>query len=178
LQPTDQELCDRFVRQGDEAAFRVLFRRHSPRLYAIALRMLAGRVADAEDAVQDAWLRAASGLRRFEWRSALSTWLSGIVINCARERLRARPLVQASDADLAALPAAPRPQVPALDLERGLAALPDGYREVLVLHDLYGYTHLEIADLLDIVVGTSKSQLFHARRALRARLSPAMSDER
>lgn len=170
MQATDRELCDRFVRRGDESAFRLLFRRHSPRLYAIALRMLAGRVADAEDAVQETWLRAASGLQRFEWRSALSTWLSGIVINCARERLRARPLVQASDAELTSIPAPPRPHTPALDLERGLAALPDGYREVLVLHDLYGYTHAEIADLLDIVVGTSKSQLFHARLALRARL--------
>jgi len=176
LQPPDRDLADRFVRRGDEAAFRLLFRRHTPRMYALALRLLAGRTGDAEDAVQDAWQRAAAALGRFEWRSALSTWLGGFVINCARERLRAKALTRVDTEALASITAPARPPGPALDLERAIAALPDGYREVLVLHDIEGYTHDEIAGRLGIAAGTSKSQLFHARRALRARLSGSRNE--
>jgi RNA polymerase sigma-70 factor (ECF subfamily) len=171
LHPSDRDLADRFLRRADDAAFRTLFRRHTPRMYALALRLLAGRDAEAEDAVQDAWQRAAAALGRFEWRSTLATWLGGFVINCARERLRARPLIAIDPEALAVVPAPAASPGEAIDLERAIAALPDGYREVLVLHDIEGYTHDEIAGRLGIAAGTSKSQLFHARRAVRARLA-------
>ena len=161
-----------------EDAFRTLFGRHTPRLYALALRLLGGRQPDAEDAVQEAWMRAAEGLARFEWRAALTTWLSAIVINCARERMRHWARQRADDggdrgdapagADQVAAVVAPVGQT--IDLERAIAALPDGYRTVLVLHDVEGYTHEQIASQLDIDVGTSKSQLSRARRAMRVRL--------
>ncbi|MEZ5317121.1 MAG: sigma-70 family RNA polymerase sigma factor [Vicinamibacterales bacterium] len=168
----DRTLVDAFVAHGDEEAFRHLFRRHTPRLYALAYRLMAGRAADAEDVIQDTWLRAARHLGTFEWRSSLSTWLTGIAINCARERLRRRTPEAVDPATLAAIVMAADAGVPDVDLERAIALLPDGYREVLVLHDVEGFTHAEIATRLGVSPGTSKSQLFHARRAVRARLSP------
>jgi RNA polymerase sigma-70 factor (ECF subfamily) len=174
LQPSDQDLVSRFVARGDEEAFRLLFRRYTPRLYAMALR-LTGRRDQAEDIVQVAWLRAASQIGAFEWRSSLATWLTGITINCAREaRRRPAPELVAADA-LERLPAPLAPAGDRVDLERAIAALPDGYREVLVLHDVDGMTHEEIAAALGIAAGTSKSQLFHARRTVRRWLTPMTS---
>jgi RNA polymerase sigma-70 factor (ECF subfamily) len=168
-QPSDRDLVAGFTTHGDEEAFRLLFRRYTPRLYAMALRLSGGRADEAEDVIQTTWLRAAGRLDAFEWRSSLSTWLTAIAINCAREARRARaraPVPAPLDLlDALAAPAA----VPGmrLDLDRAIAALPDGYREVLVLHDVEGLTHAEIAGALGIAPGTAKSQLFHARRALR-----------
>jgi RNA polymerase sigma-70 factor (ECF subfamily) len=176
LSDSDRELAALFMDRGDEEAFRLLYRRHTPRLYAIALRLLAGRSPDAEDVVQDAWLRAAAGLADFEWRSALSTWLVAIAINCARERLRARPMVPAPPDELARVPAHPGSPDVSIDLERAIAALPDRRRQILVLHDVEGWTHADIGRHLDIPAGTSKSELFHARRAVRASLA-ARPDE-
>lgn len=153
------------VRGGDEAAFRELYRQHTPRLYAVTLRLLS-RHSDAEDAVQEAWLRAVRGLNAFRGESSFATWLTGIGIRCALEILRKRnPLILTPEE-----PSTSANQEIVVDLERAVAGLPDGYRTVLVLHDIEGRTHEEIAALLDIEPGTSKSQLFHARRALRARL--------
>jgi RNA polymerase sigma-70 factor (ECF subfamily) len=136
---------------------------------------MGARGDEAEDVVQETWQRAAGRVGAFEWRSALSTWLSGILINCARERLR-KPGVEPMDPVAIDLLVARAAREPAIDLERAIAALPDGYREVFVLHDVEGLTHEEIASRLDVAAGTSKSQLFHARRALRARLAPARSE--
>ena len=171
MQAADRDLVRAFLERGDEEAFRTLFRRHTPRLYATARRLTGDVSRDAEDVVQSAWLRAARQLPEFEWRSALSTWLTGIVINCARELRRARPGSEVSADVLEHQPAPGRDGV-GLDLDRAIAALPDGYREVLVLHDVEGMTHVEIAAALGIAAGTSKSQLFHARRAVRRWLRP------
>jgi RNA polymerase sigma factor (sigma-70 family) len=153
------------VRRGDEAAFRELYRLHTPRLFAVTLRLLSRR-ADAEDAVQEAWLRAMRGLGGFREESSFGTWLTGIGIRCGLEMLRKRNPVIVTLREPSVDPA---PDV-TVDLERAIAGLPDGYRAVLVLHDIEGRTHEEIARLLEIEAGTSKSQLFHARRVLRARL--------
>ena len=168
---TDEELVERFARAADEAAFRELYRRHTPALYALALRLVGGAESDAQDAVQDTWVRACRGLPGFGWRSSLRTWLVGILINRAREmarrsgRLNEEELTEESAQS--APPARPGEEI---DLERAIARLPAGYRHVLVLHDVEGYTHEEICRLLEIGAGTSKSQLHHARRALRAAL--------
>ena len=165
----DTALVDQ-ARRGDEAAFRTLYRRHTPRAFAVVVRMLAWRRAEAEDVVQEAWLRTAAGLQTFRGDSSFGTWFTGIAIRCAHECLRRRPA--AGDADsIPHLAARDGRRDLALDLERGVAALPDGYRTVLVLHDVHGYTHGEIAGLLDIDEGTSKSQLSRARRAMRARFT-------
>lgn len=165
-EPSDRELVQGFLRTRGESEFRILYRRHTPALYRMAWRLVgAGR---AEDVVQEAWWRAAQALSGFEWRSALRTWLTAILIRCCRESQREPAAVVAFTREPAA--EAPEPGITAadaLDLERGLAALPPGYREVIVLHDVEGMTHEEIARALKIVPGTSKSQLARARRALR-----------
>jgi RNA polymerase sigma factor (sigma-70 family) len=168
---TDEELVEGFVRAADEAAFRELYRRHTPALYALALRLVGGSESDAQDAVQDTWVRACRGLSGFGWRSSLRTWLTGILINRAREMARRSGRLNEEELGEESAHAAPgaRPGEE-IDLERAIARLPAGYRHVLVLHDVEGYTHEEICRLLEIGPGTSKSQLHHARRAMRAAL--------
>ena len=112
-------------------------------------------------------MRACKTLNVFEWKSTLRTWLSGILINRVREMhrdVRRRNEEELLDECLKPINARPGERI---DLERAIARLSTGYRHVLVLHDIEGYTHEEISAQLDISVGTSKSQLFHARRALR-----------
>ncbi len=137
-----------------------MFRAHTPMLMMLALRLLRGSHADAEDAVQEAWMRAVAALPRFGGRSSLRTWLCGFVVNCCRELSRQRSAEPQPDLRTAAQPET-------LDLERAIASLPASAREVFVLHDLHGYTHEEVGEILGIEPGTSKSQPHHARSALR-----------
>lgn len=163
---SDQALVDTYLGRRDEGSFRQLYRRHTPALYGLALR-LCGSESDAHDAIQDTWIRACSALSAFQWKSSLRTWLTGVLINCVREQTRQRrrhleePLTDDWPVEISELPGQ------GLNLEQVIARLPDGYRHVLTLHDIEGYTHEEISVLLDISVGTSKSQLHHARRAMR-----------
>jgi len=162
----DRTLVEAFRRRGDERAFHALFVRHGPALYALSLRLMGGPGREAEDVVQETWVRAIAGLEGFAWRSALRTWLFGIAIHCAHETLRRRtPGFPCEDETALRAPASAHPE--RLDLERAIARLPDGYRAILVLHDIVGLTHAEIGDRLGIANGTSKSQLARARRALR-----------
>lgn len=166
----DRVLVERFVRTKGEATFRELYRRHTPSLYLLALRLVGGSESEAQDAVQDTWLRACKSLPGFEWRSSLRTWLTGILINRVREmdRARGRRNEEELSEECAQRTAQPRERV---ELEEAIARLPTGYRHVLVLHDVGGYTHEEISARLQISVGTSKSQLHHARKVLRAILN-------
>jgi RNA polymerase sigma-70 factor (ECF subfamily) len=167
---TDRVLVKRFLRTGDETAFRELYRRHTPALYSLGLRLSGGREADAQDGVQDAWIRACKTLDSFEWRSSLRTWLAGILINCVRELDRARRRRNEEELPDEWPAQVAEAQGRAVDLEQAITGLPAGYRHVLVLHDVEGHTHEEISALLKISIGTSKSQLHHARKAVRAML--------
>lgn len=167
--PTDDELIAAFLESGSDASFLALYDRHAPAMFALGSRLMGGRAADAADVLQDAWTRAWPRLGTFRGASSLRTWLCGFVVNCCRERFRG-PLILGEDAVSERVTPLPSREA-ALDLERALAALPDGYRAVLVLHDIEGYTHREIAAALSIDEGTSKSQLSRGRRALRARLA-------
>lgn len=170
ISKTDRVLVRRFLRSKDETSFRALYRRHTPALYRLGLRLVGGSEADAQDAIQDTWIRACKSLPRFEWKSSLRTWLAGILINRTREFNRERlrqPEEELPDELPASTVARPGERI---DLEQAIASLPAGYRQVLVLHDIEGNTHEEISLLLEISVGTSKSQLFHARKAMRAML--------
>jgi RNA polymerase sigma-70 factor (ECF subfamily) len=164
----DRVLVGRFITTQDEATFRALYRRHTPALYPLALRLVGGSESAAEDAIQDTWMRACKTLTVFEWKSTLRTWLSGILINRVREMhrdLRRRNEQELLEECLNPSNARPGERI---DLERAIARLSAGYRHVLVLHDIEGYTHEEISAQLNINIGTSKSQLFHARKALRS----------
>ncbi len=171
-------MVEAFLLSRDEEAFRLLYRRHAALLYRVSYRLLRGDEVGAEEAVQDVWVRAIGLLPAFRWDSSLSTWLTGIAINRCREMIRtirSGPLAAtAAPSDVASsdTPMAGGETGPArVDLQRAIARLPDGYREVLVLHDVEGYSHEEIAGMLGISAGTSKSQLSRARRAVRERLT-------
>jgi RNA polymerase sigma-70 factor, ECF subfamily len=163
----------RIIEHSDSSAFGRLYDRHTPRLFGLALRLNGGDRAGAEDVVHEVWIRAIERLSTFRWQSALSTWLCGFVVNAVRDRARqdARELPGVEEDhpadDLPLLQAADR-----VDLERAITRLPAGFRHVLLLHDVEGYSHEEIAALLGIVPGTSKSQLARARRAVRRALRP------
>ncbi len=163
----DRDLVDSFRARRDELAFRALYRRHTPYLFGLAKRTVAGTSASAEELVQETWIRAVERVDRFEGRSRFRTWLSGILLNCRREQIRAqtRSREEALEVDGAAPYADPEGR---LDLESALARLPDGYREVVVLHYLYGYPHHEIGSLLGIRTGTSKSQASRGIQRLRS----------
>lgn len=169
----DRRLVAEFLKQRDEHAFRRLYRAHTPRLYQIVLRLLQQCERDAEEVVQDTWVRAVERLPSFRWEARLQTWLVGIAVNRCRELFRERQRQRnefAPEKFEESLLARDGDTHVQIDLERALAALPHGYREVFVLHDISGYTHEEIGAMLGLNTGTSKSQLFHARQALRAAL--------
>jgi RNA polymerase sigma-70 factor (ECF subfamily) len=170
---TDRELADAVIDTGDEVAFRQLYRRHTPRLLGFVQRLLGPNDAEAEDAVQETWIRACQSLARFRWDSSFSTWLGGIGLNVVRDRIRKQARSRIVDFEqLPERPVAPASTEDRIDLERAIALLPDGYRIVLVLHDVEGMKHREIAERLGISDGTSKSQLSNARRMLREILTP------
>ena len=170
----DAELVRGYVVERTEEAFRELYRRHTPRLYQLALRLNGWAEDEAREVVQETWIRATAKLGEFGWRSSLATWLTSIAVNVGRELERRRrrwpePLKEGATEPWAGVDS---PDDGArIDLERVLALLPDGYRRVLVLHDVEGFTHPEISRLLDIEVGTSKSQLARARKRLREALT-------
>lgn len=174
---TDRQLADALLEAGAESAFRELYHRHTPRLYQFVLRLVRGQQAEAEDVVQETWIRAVEGLKDFRWDSALRTWLIGIGVNLCRDRLRKAvrrgELLQERAVQLLPRPAPGSPE-DRVDLERAIASLPDGYREILILHDVEGFTHGEIGERLGIAEGTSKSQLFFARQTMRRLLQPAL----
>jgi RNA polymerase sigma-70 factor (ECF subfamily) len=156
---------------GDERAFRSMYRAETPAMYRLALRMTGGSASAAEDVVQEAWGRALRALAAFERRATLRTWLARIVVRCALERVRweRRDGETLPDPEhLADAHLGGREE--RIDLERAFRALPDGYREVLVLHDIEGYTHEDIGAFLGVSTGTSKSQLSRARAWLRRAL--------
>lgn len=165
----DRRLVNIFLKTRSERAFSNLYKAKTPRLYQMALRLTAHNQHEAEELVQEMWCIAIRKLADFEWRSELKTWLIGILINLSREQ-RKRNEKETGARDVFK-ETSNEPTIESdfstYDLEKALMALPAGYRQVIILHDIEGYKHKEIADLLDINEGTSKSQLFHARKALR-----------
>ena len=166
-------------RAGDLGAFEDLYKAHAGRLYSVAFRMV-GNAADAEDLLQEIFLAAHRKLESFRGESALGTWLYRLAVNLCLDYLRSRtgraiqmtdPLddeVGLSDASSRGLG---EKTVAKLDLERALAQLPEGCRMAFVLHDVEGLEHREVAEVLGIAEGTSKSQVHKARLRLRGLLS-------
>ncbi|NJD09437.1 MAG: sigma-70 family RNA polymerase sigma factor [Gemmatimonadetes bacterium] len=166
--------CIRLAQQGDATAMRDLYRRYSPRVYAV-VRRLAGDDALAEDWAQEAWVRAFRALPRFRGESRFSTWLHRVAVNSALHGRRWRERRTGNEVPLPLAPepyTAPDQTVLRLSIEKALDGLPDGMRQIVVLHDVEGYTHEEIGLELGISAGTSKSQLFKARAKLRQVLRP------
>lgn len=164
------------------AAFEELYRAHAARLYSLALRMT-GSEQDAEDLLQETFLQAHRKLGGFRGESTLGTWLYRLAVNQCLDFLRGPQARMARAADLFEDdgPGAPPPEMPVvpaainrLDLERAIARLPAGCRAAFVLHDVEGFAHHEVASMLGVSEGTSKSQVHKARLRLRAMLSSVL----
>jgi RNA polymerase sigma-70 factor (ECF subfamily) len=170
----DDELV-RKIRLGDSRAMQTLYGRHSERLFTLAIR-LTGNKADAQEVVQDSFVKAWRNIDKFRGDSSIGTWLYRIAMNLSRDVTKRRRsygqeievAVQPTSSDAFARKA----------LEKALSNLPDGYREVLVMHDVMEMRHPEISDVLKIAVGTSKSQLHKARAQMRQILKKGGMEKR
>lgn len=174
----DAELIAR-AQNGEESAFEALFHTYRRRIYLLCLRMI-GNAAEAEELMQEAFLQLFRKIKTFRGEAAFSTWLHRIAMNIALMRLRKRKLKdipmdggddhdkedrperQYGSADLSLTGLVDR-----VSLEVAIAKLPQGYKRVFELHDVLGYEHNEIAEMLGCSVGNSKSQLHKARLRLR-----------
>jgi len=167
----DNLLIDNFLTTRSESAFNQLYQYKTPALYQMALRLTAQN-HEAEELVQKTWVVAIEKLQNFKGTSTLKTWLTGILINLFREHSRQEQKLKKTD-DQSVLDAKfVEMSVPdAIDLENAILQLSPGYKEILLLHDVEGFTHKEIGAMLDISDGTSKSQLFQARKILRKYLN-------
>ena len=157
---------------GDARAFEALYRTHLPRVHSLVRRMTAGR--DADELTQDVFVRLWQKLGTFRGDSSFSTWLHRLAVNVVIERFRTdqtrRSRLHDGEDIFEMLPAPAQTRDIGMDFEAALERLPDGAREIFVLHDVEGYKHHEIATMLEISAGTSKAQLHRARMMLRKHL--------
>lgn len=176
MRRADLELAGR-VRSGDAAAFEELYAQHATRLYNLASRM-AGSSQDADDFLQDIFLLAYRKMASFRGESSLGTWLYRLAMNYCLDVLRSRQTRMARDTESLDGPGAPAvastppalSPVGLIDLERAIARLPHACRAAFLLHDIEGLAHHEVADVLGIAEGTSKSQVHKARLRIRTYL--------
>ena len=171
---TEAQLIQRF-KNGDHRVARSLYDMHVDRVFRICYRF-AGEYDLAQDFTQETFVRAFTKIDTFRGEAAFGTWISTVATSVSLNGLRKvkRLRTRETELDDQLRGASPRsrlePDVRA-DLHRAIDGLPDGYRAVFILHDLEGYTHAEIGQMLGIQTGTSKSQLFRARARLREQLA-------
>jgi RNA polymerase sigma-70 factor (ECF subfamily) len=167
--------CIRRAQSGDVDAFEQLYREHSPRIYALCLRLKAGDSPDATELLQDVFVKAWRRLNTFRGDCAFASWLHRLAVNTMLESARsdgrrtARVLPMEDTSRLAGAARSSGIELK-MDMENAIATLPRGARLAFVLHDVEGYQHQEIAEQLGVTVGTVKAQLHRARRLLRERL--------
>jgi RNA polymerase sigma-70 factor (ECF subfamily) len=176
VRSTDLDLAGR-IKSGDSAAFEALYQQHASRLYNLASRMSGGG-SEAEDLLQDIFLLAYRKVGSYRGESSLGTWLYRLAMNHCLDVFRSRQarmgqLTDSMDEPDAAPVAEPGPVLGAvsrIDLERAIQALPPACRAAFLLHDVEGFGHQEVAEILGVSEGTSKSQVHKARLRIRARL--------
>jgi RNA polymerase sigma-70 factor (ECF subfamily) len=181
---TEAEAIGR-AQQGDAEAFEHLYRLHNRRVYALCLRMMNGNASEAEDLTQEAFLRLFRKIGTFRAESAFSTWLYRLTFNIVLMRLRKKTVAEMvsldepndPDEENVGIPqdfgaADPRLSglVDRVILQRAVNQLPSGYRSIFIMHDVDGYEHHEIAEILGCSMGNSKSQLHKARVSIRQSL--------
>jgi RNA polymerase sigma-70 factor, ECF subfamily len=183
---SDLDLVKR-AQRGDADAFASLFHAHKAKVYSVCLRMT-NNTAEAEDLTQDAFLQVFRKLATFRGDSALSTWLYRIAVNTVLMHFRKKALRQVSldepynqDAKVVRREYGSRDDrltgcVDRIALARAIKELPDGYRTIFLLHEVEGYEHQEIAELLDCSVGNSKSQLHKAKLRIRELLGRTLRE--
>lgn len=162
------------AQQGNLRSFEALYRLHIGRVFALCFRLAGGNRGAAEELAQDAFVRAWEKLDSFQQNSAFGTWLHRLTVNYVLSEKRKwtrRREMERSTEEIAVEPG----RVNAVDgldqdLEAAISKLPERARTVLILHDIEGYQHNEIAELADMAVGTSKAQLHRARKLLQEML--------
>ena len=169
----DEAVWIRQAQRSDARAFEALYRLHVGKIYGLCLRMT-GNVSEAEDCTQEAFIQAWHKLQKFRGDSAFTTWLHRIAVNTVLGRIRKakreRDRIQVV-ADISPAPLATNDTGELRDLSEAVNRLPEGARNVFILHTVYGYTHAEAASMLGIAAGTSKAQLHRARRLLAQQLT-------
>jgi RNA polymerase sigma-70 factor (ECF subfamily) len=161
---------------GTELDFEELYLKFRARVFGTAYRMLSNR-ADAEDVTQDVFVKVFKKLRSFRGESSVSTWIYRITVNACLDYRRKRTLRRTVSLD-DELDVRSTPLSVTRLIESAIPKLADGYRQVFILHDIQGLKHCEIAKVLGITDGASKSQLHRARAVLRRELSPYLEDRR
>lgn len=160
---------------GDRRAFERLYRSHVDRVFSVCVRM-AGDRSQAEELTQDVFVRAWDKLGQFRGEAAFGTWLHRLAVNVVLNARKSEGRMRARAADdpeaLDSLPSGSAGWTPGMsvDLESAIAQLPPGARRIFVLHDVEGYKHEEIGEMLSITAGGSKAQLHRARMLLREAL--------
>jgi RNA polymerase sigma-70 factor (ECF subfamily) len=158
---------------GDFRAFERLYRSHVARVHSLARRML--NPDEASEATQDVFVRAWQKIGQFRGESAFGTWLHRVAVNVLLARRRVlsleRERTAGDETTLEQLPGRPAQSDLSVDFEAAIALLPNGARQVFVMHDVEGYKHEEIAELLGVTTGTTKAQLHRARMLLRGNLT-------
>ena len=165
---TESQMIRR-AREGDARAVRSLYDRYSPRVYAV-VRRIAGDDQTAQDYAQETWVRVIRALPTFRGESKFSTWLHRVAVNAALQARRRESTRQDREVpipDTVPGPSSTGDPLLAQRLEAALDRLPERMRRVLILHDVEGYTHQDIGELMGVTPGTSKSQLFKARAKMR-----------
>jgi RNA polymerase sigma-70 factor (ECF subfamily) len=175
VQAGDDRLLIRQAQAGDVRAFEALYRRNVGRVYALCLRMC-GEPGYAEEMTQESFIRAWERLASFRGDAQLSTWLHRVTVNVvlSDRRSRTHRMEKVTDSlEQQEFSLSSRPDFPGLnvDLDEAIRRLPEGAREVFVLHDVQGYKHREIAEMTGMAPGTSKAHLHRARRLLREYLN-------
>lgn len=179
IQPASDVELAKAAAAGDSAAFEKLYEQHHRRVFSLCLRMLGG-ATQAEDLTQEVFLQVYKKIGSFRGDSAFTTWLHRLTVNQVLMHFRKRGVKlehTSEEGDFTNVIETPLQStrrismIDKLALERAIGELPHGYRTVFVLHDVEGYEHEEISNLLDISIGTSKSQLHKARMRLRQLLN-------
>ena len=170
---TDQECIERTLK-GDMGAFEILYRMHVDRVYAICLRLSASGEL-AEQLTQDVFVQTWEKLSSFRGEAAFTTWLHRLAVNTVlqahrKEKRRQEWFVQTEDPGMVSTAISTPAIGTKIDLERAIAQLPERARSVFVLHDVEGYRHEEVAEMMNTSIGTSKAQLHRARNLLRKAL--------
>lgn len=177
-QPAPDYALTQRAAEGDMGAFEELYERHNRRVYSLCLRMTSN-VAEAEDLAQEVFIQLFRKVGSFRGESAFTTWLHRLTVNQVLMHFRKRGVRMEQTTDDGETPVqivagTENPnQMPVVDriaLDKAIAQLPPGYRTVFVLHDVEGHEHEEIARMIGVSVGTSKSQLHKARMKLRGLL--------
>ena len=168
----DEKTLIKKAQRSDARAFEALYKLHIDRVYGICLRMT-GNVSEAEDCAQEAFIQAWNKMDKFRGDSAFSTWLHRIAVNSVLGRIRKAKREQdriTAVSDTAAVTFVTGESGELKDLSEAVDRLPEGARNVFVLHGIYGYSHDETGEMLGIATGTSKAQLHRARRLLAQQL--------